>query len=810
MHRFYSDVRHACRILRKSPGFTVVALLTLALTLGANTAIFSFVNAVLLQPLPYPHADRIVRVLEAPPGGGRNGISTLNYLDWQRENRCFDYLAAITGDGPALTGVDEPTQLPGARVSPHYFDVFSLKAALGRTFVEGEDQPGHDHVAVLSHTLWQNKFGGDPAIVGRTIQLDGEPHTVIGVLPKGTAFERGGTRIWRPLTFTPANMTRDFHWFWAVARMKDGITLDQARAQMDAVGRRIAHDFPASNKGWTVGVDLFADTLVARELKLSIYVLFAAVGMVLLIACANLANLSLMRVVSREREIAIRIAIGAGRWALIRQFLTESLILSLAGAVLGLLVGQQTIAAITAALPSWVLPAEAHVGLDGPVLLFSFGLAALTAVIIGLFPGLHAARPNLTNSLKQGGSSSAGSHGRLRSTLVVAEIALAFVLLTGAGLLIRSLNNLSRVDPGVDVQNVLTCWLPIPEQRYPESAAVIQYKHAIREKLRALPGVTDVAFTSALPMQGWGYGMPFQIADEQIVDRANRSACFFKMVSASYFSTLHMRLVRGRLLAESDQHGAPPVTVVNETMVKRYFKGANPIGKRLLVQEIVPGKTQLGTEVPWEIVGVVADEKVGGMNDSGNSPGMYVTTDQSPTYGAAVLVRSATDTALLREPLKQAIHSLNPSQTVSAMKTLAAIHEETMVGDRIRATLLGAFAGVSLLLATLGIYGVISYSISQRTREIGVRTALGATRGDILRLVLGQGLKLALIGLLVGVIGAFGVTRVLASMLFGVGQQDPITLTTVAVALAGVAVVAALLPARRATKVDPLVALRCE
>lgn len=812
MRGLIQDLRYAWRTLLKSPGFTLVAIATLALSLGANTAIFSFVNAVLLKPLPYADADRIVRVLEAPPGGGRNGISTLNYLDWQKQNTCFDFMAARTGGSVSLTGIDEPVQLPGARVSAHFFDIFGVKAALGRTFVEGEDQAGKDHVAVLNHSLWQSQFGGDPGIVGRSILLDGEPHTVIGVLPRGTPFERGYGRIWRPLTFAPANMTRNFHWFGAFARLKPGVTLEQARAQMDAIGKRIATDFPDSNKGWGVGVDRLADTIVGKQLSQSLYVLLAAVGMVLLIACANLANLSLMRVVGREREIAIRIALGAGRWTLVRQFLTESILVSLAGGALGLAVGQLAMTGLKATVPPYALPSEADVNLDGRVLLFSFLLAVLTGVVIGLFPAWQAARPNLTNSLKQGGvgTSTGGAHARVRSGLVVTEIALAFVLLTGAGLLIRSLDKLSRVDPGFDSTNVLTFRLPVSDKRFPEPAALNAYIREIRSRLQALPGVTDVALTSALPMQGWGYGMPFQIADQQSVDRANRKACFFKMVSASYFHTLGMRLRQGRTLADTDLHGTPPVTVINETMAKKYFAGVNPVGKRLLVQEIVPGKTQLGDEIPWEVVGVVADEKVGGLDDTGENPGMYVSGEQSPVYYQSVLIRSATDTAFLREAVKKAVHEFSRDQTLPDMKTLDVIKAESLGNNRFRAMLLGTFAGVSLLLSAIGIYGVISYSITQRTREIGIRAALGASHGDILRLVLGHGLTLTVLGLLLGLGGALGVSRLLASLLFGVSGHDPLTMAGVAGVLGLVALLACLLPARRATQVDPLIALRYE
>lgn len=812
MHHLLSDIRFGCRTLLKSPGFTLVAVATLALALGANTAIFSFVNAVLLEPPAYAEPDRIVRVLEAPPGGGRNGISTLNFLDWQRENTVFDFMAAQTGGSVALTGVEEPVQLPGMRVSAHYFDIFGVAAAQGRTFAPGEDQAGKDKVAVLSHVLWQTQFGGEPGLVGRTIQLDGEPHTVIGILPKGSPFDRGFARIWRPLVFKPDNMTRNFHWFGAMARLKQGVTLEQARAQMDAIGKRIAADYPDSNKDWGVGIDPLAEIMVGKQLRTSLYVLLTAVGMVLLIACANLANLSLMRVVGREREIAVRTALGAGRWALARQFLTESLLISLAGGLLGLGLGWLAMTGLKLIVPRFALPSEADVALDGRVLLFSFGLAAVTGLVVGLFPALQATRASLTQSLKQGGvGGTAGAHSRVRSTLVVAEIALAFVLLTGAGLLIRSLGKLGEVDPGFDDTNVLTFRFPTSDQRYPDPTALGAYLRQVRERLEALPGVTGVALTSALPMQGWGYGMPFQIADQESVDRANRRACFFKMVSPSYHRTLGMRLLKGRLLAETDLHGSPPVAVINETMARKHFGGKDPIGKRILVQEIVPGKTQLGEEIPWEVVGIVADEAVGGLDSNrDNNPGMYVSNEQSPVYFNAVVLRAANDPGLLREAIKKAVREISPDQVMPDMKDLAVIRDESLGNNRFRVMLLGAFAGVSLLLSAIGIYGVISYSVTQRTREIGIRAALGAGRGDVMRLILRHAMGLAVLGLLLGVAGSFGLTRLLQNLLFGIGDRDPVTLVTVFIVLGLVALAACLLPARRATRVDPVIALRSE
>ena len=811
MSRLIQDLRFACRTLLKNPGFTFVAIASLALSLGANTAIFSFVNAVLLTPPPYPEPGRIVRVLEAPPGGGRNGISTLDFLDWQKQNHCFDFIAARTGGSAILTGREEPINLPGARVSAHFFDIFGIHAAIGRTFVDGEDQTGKDHVVVLSNSLWHTQFGSDPGIVGRSIPLDGEQYTVIGVLPKGTPFERGYARLWRPLAFLPSNMTRNFYWFGAYARLKKGVTFEQARTQMDAIGKHIAADYPDSNKGWSVGVDRFSETIVDRRLDQSLYMLLAAVGMVLLIACANLANLSMMRVVGREREIAIRLALGAGRWTLVRQFLTESILIAIVGGALGLLVGQLTVSGLKAVMPPYALPPEADVTLDGRVLLFSFGLTLLTGIIVGLFPALQAGRQSLTLSLKQGGiGSSAGTHARVRSTLVVIEVALAFILLTAAGLLIRSLGKISNVDPGFDSTNVLTFNLPVSDKRFPDANALNTYLRQIEARLGALPGVTNVAVTSAAPMSGWGYGMPFQIADQPTVDRPNRPSCYFKMVSASYFKTIGMHLRQGRLLEDTDLHGATPVTVINETMAKKYWPKGDVVGKRILVQKIIPGKTALGAEIPWEVVGVVADEKVGRLDDTNNASGMYVTNEQSPNYYLGGMIHSANDTSLLREAVKKAIHEINPDQALPDMKTLDTIKAESMGDNRFRVLLLGTFAGISLLLSAIGIYGVISYSVSQRTREIGIRTALGATQGNVLRLILRHGMGLSVLGLLLGIAGSFGVNQLIASLLFGVGNRDPATLFIVAAILGLVALFACLVPAKRATKVNPVDALRSE
>jgi len=795
MREFLQDLKFGCRTLLKSRGFTLVALATLALGIGGNTAIFSFVNGVLLRPLPYPEPERIVRVMEKPPGGGINGISTLNFLDWQKENAVFSHLAAQTGGGAILTGVSEPVRLRGTRVSAGYFEVFGIKAALGRTFAPDEDQVGKHLVVLLSHSVWQSQFGGDRGIVGRTISLNDEPHTVIGVLPEDGGFGRGAfAQVWRPLAFKPENMTRNFHWFSSMARLKPGVTIEQARANMEAIGTRIATAYPDIKKGWSVDVTPYADILVGNDLKRSLYVLLAAVAMVLLIACANLANLSLVRGLAREREVAIRASLGASRGRLVRQFLTESVLLSCVGGALGLALGYGLMAALRLALPPFSLPREAAVALDWRVLVFTLGLALLTGIVCGLFPALQATRPNLANAMKEG-SAGAGTgrarHG-VRTTLVVVEVALAFVLLTGAGLLIRSLARLHDVETGIVSTNVIVSGLPISEKNYPTEDAFNAYLRELAAGIGALPGVREVAFTSALPLRGWGYGMPYFVAGQESGDRSARRSCFFKMVSPSYFQTLGIRLAKGRFLDERDRKGGPPVAVVNESFVKRHFAGKEPIGQRVLVEQILFGRTGLGPEIAWEIVGVIADERVDSLDARELSAGMYVAHEQSPQTGQNLVVRGAMDPTMLQQTIRRAVLAINKDQTLPDMKTLDTIKEESMGNNRLRTILFSIFAAVALLLSAIGIYGVVSYGVVQRTREIGIRAALGASRRTLLRLVLDHGLRLTVIGLVLGLAGALGLTRLMAGM------------------LALVAFLACYIPARRATKVNPIIALRSE
>jgi len=803
------DLRYAVRSLVKSPGFSAIAILTLAVGIGATSAIFSFVDAVLLRPLPYADPDRILLVMERPPGGGRNVISALNFLDWRSDNRVFASIAAATGGAMTLSGVGEPVLIRAGRVSASYFDVFKVAPAIGRVFQPGEDEAGRDHVVVLSHKLWTTQFGSDPAIVGRSLTLDGENYTVIGVMPPGSAFDRGFNQMWRPLAFKPAELTRNFHWLQAYARLAPGVTMDQARAQMDAIGARIARDYPDSNKGWGVSVDRYADLVVGPQLRSSLVVLLAAVGTLLLIGCANVANLALARGTAREREVAVRAALGASRRRLVRQFLTENFVLSTVGGLFGLALGFGLMNALKLALPPFSLPRDANVTMDGGVLAFTLLLSMVTGIVFGLAPALHSTGPDLSSAMKEGGRGAGGDSGRrrLRSTLVVVEVALAFVLLVGSGLLVRSFFQMMRVNLGFDSTNVITMGLPIAGDAFPDSSQLNAYQRQIASRVEAVPAVRSVAVASTVPMRGWGNGMPFLIAGRPVTDRANRRSAGFKQVDAAYFQTIGMKLAKGRGFTAHDTKGSRPVMVINKTMAARFFADEEPIGQRILVQEIIPGRPALGPEISWEVVGVVEDEKTGDL-DGNSSAGMYVPLEQSPSAFVSLVVRAQVDPTTLQRALAQAVHEVNKDQPLSDILTLDQIKDESAATSRLRTTLLAIFASVALLLSAIGIYGVIAYTVVQRTHEMGIRAALGATSGALLTLVLAQGMALAAVGLVVGLAGALAMTRLLSTLLFGVSPRDPVTMAAAASILAAVALLACYLPARRAAALDPLAALR--
>jgi putative ABC transport system permease protein len=803
------DFRYAVRQLRNSPGFSAVAIATIALAIGVNTAMFSIVNGLLLRSLPYPDSDRIVRVLETRPNGGLNSISTLNYLDWTNQNSVFEYMAAEAGWRATLTGGDGPISIQGARASAHYFDIFDVRPALGRTFRTGEDQSGNDRVVLLSYALWERRFGADPAILGSDISLNGEPYAVVGVLEEGGAFDRAAAQIWKPLAFEPADMTRDFRWLGASAKLKPGVTLEQARAEMDVVGQRIAGTYPGSNESWGVAVDRLADVLISPGLRTAVTVLFAATVFVLLIGCVNLANLMLARSIARRNEMAVRAALGASRWRLVRQFLIENVVTSVCGGILGVGVGYATMKWIQSLLPPYSLPPAVDIRMDASVLLFALIVAVLTGLLFGVGPAMQSTNPRLVGALREGGhGTTAGSRGRrLRSALVVAEIALAFVLLVASGLLMRSLIKLLDVDPGFDATNVLTAGLPIIQEQHPDPVELNAYLASIRAAVEAVPGVRETAITSALPLEGGGFGMPYSIADREATDQTRRRVAFFKIVSPSYFDALGIKLLAGRGLSDNDAMGAPPVALINETLARREFLDDDPIGRRILAREIGAGSAELGEEIAWEIVGVIAGEKITGIGDEIGA-GMYVSNQQSPTYGIDLIVRASIPPQSLQRAVRSAVDRVNKDQALSDIRTLEQIVNRSMLANRVVSTLLAAFASLALLLAAVGIYGVISYTAAQRTHEMGIRAAVGASAGNLRRLVLQEGMRLTLAGLALGLAGALAATRVLSSMLFGVGALDPLTIVVVGALLCGVAGLACLLPAWRMTKADPMEALR--
>ena len=812
LETFWSDLRHGAHGLRKSPGFTAIAIITLALGIGANAAIFSFVNAVLLKPLPYPQPKRIVSVWEKNPGGGSNPISTLNFLDWKQQNRCFQFLSAVARDTVTLIGSGSPEELNVQRVSASYFKVLGVDATLGRTFAANEDQAGNDLEVVLSNRIWRSRFGGDPNVIGHKITLDAKDYTIIGVLPANSEFDRTWAAMWLPLAFTPANMTRNYHWLTAMARLEPGVTLKQARGQMDTIGARIAAQYPDSNKGWGVNIDPYIDQVVQPELRRSLWVLFAAVGAVLLIGCANLANLILARGTKREHEIAIRSALGARRLRLIRQLLTESLLLGILGGLAGLTLGNAFMRGMKLWLPPDMLPPQANVHMDYGVLLFTMLVAILTGILCGLAPALSGTRPDLARSLKESARTTTGlAPQRMRTVLVVAEVALSFVLLAGASLLIRSFNRLASLNPGVDATNVLAMHLPTPLAEFTNSTKLTNYLTEVTRKVRSVPGVQEVAITDAPPMAGFANGAPFLIEGRN-GDPSSPSVSGFKTVGPSYFAAVGMRLLKGRSLDESDVAGAAPVTVINETMAKTYFQGEDPIGKRLLIRQLVFGKSARGPVIPWQIVGVVKDEKVGGKVYSlgEDIPVIYVTFYQSPGIHNSLVVRAAMNPLLLSGSIEQAIWKVNNNQAVANIETLEEIKSQSVSPARLRTALLAIFAGIALLLAAVGIYGVVSYSVAQRVREMAIRLALGASSRDLLKLVIGKTMLIVLVGLALGGCAALALTRVLASLLYDPSPTDRVTWVVAGALLAAVALLACYFPARRVTKVDPLAILRFE
>jgi putative ABC transport system permease protein len=810
LETFGRDLQYAARMLRKNPAFTAIGVLTLALGLGANAAIFSLVDAVLLRPLPYPEPDRLLMVFEKPPGADRNAVAAGNFLDW-RENSKTVALAASMGNWLTLTGQGEPQRVQARMVSYDYFDMLGCASASGRTFLPEEGRPGNDHVLLVTHRYWHQHLGADPNILGKSLMLDGSPYKIVGTLPANSWFDRHTADVWMPLALSRAGASREFHSMGVYGRLRPGATRAAARAELEAIAARIARDYPASNKGWGVTIDSLADMVVGRRLRQSLYVLFGAVGAVLLIACVNLANLLLARSAARERELWVRMSLGAGRARLVWQFLTESLVLSLLGGVLGCGLGYVLLRGLLAWMPPFTLPTQADVRLDLRVLTFLFALSVVSGLLFGMAPAIAAWRHDVASGLKEGHRGSTGGvpGRRIRSALIVAEVALSFVLVATAGVLIHSFMRLNDVDTGVNMTNVVTMQLPRAMQKDIDPAREARVMRGVRDSVAALPGVLDAAITNGMPMQGWGFGMPFEIQGRSSAGGTGKGGCGLKMVTPTYFQTLGMKLKAGRGLAETDVAGASPVTVINETMAKRYFKSESPIGQRVLMQRIVTGKRELGAVVPWEIVGVISDEKTFGL-DNESGPGMYVAFDQSPVVGVGLAVRAQGEPMRMMKAIQTAIWAVNRDQAITDFKLLEQIKTESTANSRYNTLLLTGFAALALLLAAIGIYGVVAYAVAQRTRELGIRAALGASRSRLLGLALRNSLLLTGLGLAIGAVGIRWTGGLVSSLLFHTKPSEPETLIAVAAVLAVVAVAASLIPARRAARIDPAVALRHE
>ena len=807
MSTLVQDLRYALRMMAASPGYTAIALLALALGIGPNAVIFSVVNAFLLRSLPFHEPDHIVALLtKAPPGNVLNrwSVSYPDFIDWSSHNHVFTRSAAFNaGEDFNLSGTERPERVEGAEVTHGFFEVFGIRPVLGRSFRAAEDRPGAPKVVILSHGLWQRLFGGDPAILGRSLQLDGEPHTVVGVVPAGQEAP-AGCELWVPLAQTLEEDDRGSHFLTGVARLKPGVTLEQARADLAAIAQRLALEHPKTNKGVGVVV-LPVHELLVEDARPALLVLQCGVGFVLLIACANVANLLLARATTRHRELAIRAALGAGRWRILRQLLTESVLLALLGGVFGLLLAVWGIRVLTASLPS-DYARYFRIELDPTVLAFTLALAGLTGVIFGLAPALRALRSNLQEGLKEGGTAATAgsSRQRFRSFLVVAEIALALVLLIGAGLMIKAFWRLQQVPSGIRAENVLSFRLSLPEIKYPEVPQIADFYQQLTERIETIPGVRSAAAVLILPLSGsGGWDSSFSVEGQPPPAENDLPLSNYQVITPRFFETLGIPLIRGRAFTPHDQLEAPGVVIVNQTVAQRFWPQQDPIGKRLKL-----GRPE--SEQPWlTVVGVVGDVRHRGL-DREVRLDLYFPVAQKAIHGMCVVVKTAVNPSALVGAVRREARGLDPDQPIYDLATMEQVISESVYLPRLAAWLLGIFAAVALLLAAVGIYGVMTYAVSQRTQEIGIRMALGAARGDVLRLVIGQGMTLALTGLVIGILLAWAVTRLMASLLHGVSATDPVTYIALPLGLAVIALLSIYLPARRAMAVDPLIALRYE
>ncbi len=811
---FGQDIRFAFRMLRKSPGFSSIIILTLALGIGANTAIFSVVNAVLLRPMPYKDDSRLVTIWGADRARGwdLDLVSYSDYLDWKSQNTAFESMGAATDEMFTMTGAGEPVAVVGYQFSPDFFDTLGVPPLLGRTFARDEDEPGKDHVAVLSYGLWLDRFGGDRRIVGKNITLDGQSYAVIGVMPRTFRYP-ASIELWTPLIIDPSYAKdRGIRWLRVMARMKPGVSLEQAQTEMKTIAARLRSEYPNTNKDYYVNLVTLRE-LTTSDVRSALLVLLCSVGLVLLIACANTANLLLSRAVARQREIAIRTALGASRLRVVRQFLTESVLLALLGGAFGLLVAYWGASALVAMFPTRIsnlsIPLVENIPIDRAVLGFALLASLLTGILFGLVPALQACRSSAGESLKESGRTSTGGTRQMgvRNILTIAEVALSLVLLTSAGLVIQSFVHLAHADLGFNPNHLLSFRVLLPDYKYKDTATRLAFAHETLARIESLPGVQSAGTVTFLPLSGWWGRRDVSVAGRPTDPAAKNPAAVWSAVSPDYFRAMNIPLLKGRYFSVHDNASSREVVILSAELARQLWPDEDAIGKEVNVE---------GLDKPHQVIGIVGNiYQLGiGVQQTGVhtpvTPEVYVPNDQTPSALLCFAIRTAGDPLNIAKAAQSAIWDVDKAQAVSFVETMDQLASETVLLQRASMILFAVFAGLALLLASIGIYGVISYSAGRRTHEIGIRLALGAGARDVLRLIMGEGFSLTLVGVGIGLAGAFGLTRFLSSMLYGVRSSDPATFLAVPLVVASVALFASYIPARRAMRVDPMIALRHE
>jgi predicted permease len=816
MHNWLADFRYGFRALRRSPGFTMGAILVLALGIGANTAIFSIVNAALLRPLPFENSSRLMQIWHVPPAKNFPGLSLFsvspaNYLDWQQQSSSFECMAAYGGRTFTFGGTERPEAIMGAAVAPEFFSVLRARPMLGRTFASEENLPGGSHVILLSYKFWRDHFASDRAIVGRDITINSRPYSVAGVMPESFRFP-GWAQVWAPLGWSnDQRVVRGNHNYMVVGRLKPGVDIQQAKSELSAISTRLEQQYPEDNKGWGATVVPLRDQMVG-DIRPALLVLFGAVAFVLLIACANVANLVLARTLARRKEIAIRGALGASRAAILRHILTESVLLSLAGGALGLLLARFGITLLAKVLADR-LPPFVAVTLDTQVLAFTLLLSILAGVLAGLIPALRYTRTDVNEALKQGQSrgSSDASGGKMRNVLVVSEVSLSLVLLIGAGLMLRTLWELRNVRPGFDSANVLTMFLAIPADRFASPSGQLNFFQEVLQRVRALPGVDSAGVIDSLPLSSdGGSHQPFSIEGHPVLPMAEQPEVDVRLVSPGYLGAMHVPVVRGRDLNDADSAGRPGAVLISDALARRFWPNQDPIGQHITLT--------FSPDVIREVVGIVGNVKLESLDETRPVDTIYVPLAQiavSPgerwrSFGLTLAVRTSSDPHSATPAVSSAIHQVGPDIPVVDVLSMDDVVAQSMSPEKFNLLLLASFAGLALLLAAVGIYGVLSYTVRRRVREIGIRMALGASHSDVLKMVVADGMKPILIGIGVGLAAALALSRLIASLIFGVQPTDPLTFTAVTLVLISVGILANILPAYRATRIEPVRTLREE